>query len=285
MNSENSGPAQANNGIHPTRGTIAVAIVSVAVVATAAGLLASSNGRALNSRVLSGRVLSGRAGPLAARPAGAVPARQTSISAPAGTTEVATVLNSALRYSVPGLLATGSDPSSIPPTWYGRPSVLPVIAAKPGWVEVRLAQRPNESTAWLASSEVRLGSTPYRIVINVGTMHLSLYDHGKQVLSAPAGVGTADDPTPAGQFFVAFDEPPLSPGYGAFVMVTSAHSPSISDWEDSGDAVIGIHGPLGEDGAIGTTGARVSHGCVRLHDTALRQLAAVPAGTPVDIVS
>jgi lipoprotein-anchoring transpeptidase ErfK/SrfK len=52
----------------------------------------------------------------------------------------------------------------------------------------------------------------------------------------------------------------------------------------SGDAVIGIHGPLGDDSEIGTTGARVSHGCIRLHDRALMRLSKVPAGTPIDIV-
>jgi lipoprotein-anchoring transpeptidase ErfK/SrfK len=72
--------------------------------------------------------------------------------------------------------------------------------------------------------------------------------------------------------------------YGAFVIVTSAHSNAISDWEESGDAITAIHGSLGSDAAIGTTGARVSHGCVRLHDGDLTQLRNVPAGTPIDIV-
>ena len=56
-----------------------------------------------------------------------------------------------------------------------------------------------------------------------------------------------------------------------------------TDWEGTEDAIIGIHGPLGEDSQIGTTGARISHGCIRLHVKALQQLAKVPAGTPVDI--
>ena len=51
-----------------------------------------------------------------------------------------------------------------------------------------------------------------------------------------------------------------------------------------GDAVIGIHGPLGDDSEIGTTGARVSHGCIRLHDSDLVRLRQVPPGTPINIV-
>jgi lipoprotein-anchoring transpeptidase ErfK/SrfK len=156
--------------------------------------------------------------------------------------------------------------------------VLPVIGASPGWVRVRLAQRPNESTAWLPAGDVRLGSTPYRIVVSNTTTQLALYDRGRLVFSAPAGVGTPDDPTPTGQYFAAFDEPPPqpNPGYGPFIMVTSAHSPAIRDWKGSGDAIIGIHGPLGEDSEIGTAGARVSHGCIRLHDQVLERLAQAP---------
>ena len=113
-------------------------------------------------------------------------------------------------------------------------------------------------------------------------MRLTLYRDGRPLLSAPAGIGTTDDPTPAGHYFVAFDEPPPepNPGYGPFILVTSAHSPAISDWEGSGDAVIGIHGPLGEDSEIGTTGARISHGCIRLHDQAPGAAAPGPAGHP-----
>jgi lipoprotein-anchoring transpeptidase ErfK/SrfK len=186
------------------------------------------------------------------------------------------------RYSAPGVRESGQ----VPAKWWGVPSVLPVVATRPGWVEVRLAQRPNGSTSWLPDSAVRLTSTGYRIVINLTAMRLTLYKDGRQLLSAPAGIGTMDDPTPTGHYFVAFDEPPPipNPGYGPFILVTSAHSPAIGDWEGSGDAVIGIHGPLGEDSEIGTAGARISHGCIRLHDSDLVKLRPVPPGTPIDIL-
>ncbi len=67
-------------------------------------------------------------------------------------------------------------------------------------------------------------------------------------------------------------------------MVTSAHSKTQTDWEQSGDGMIGIHGPLGADVKIGTTGTRVSHGCIRLHLPDLRKLRPVPAGSPIYIV-
>jgi len=48
---------------------------------------------------------------------------------------------------------------------------------------------------------------------------------------------------------------------------------------------VAIHGPLGADAAIGTTGVAVSHGCVRLHDANLAQLRVVPSASPVQIIS
>jgi hypothetical protein len=201
---------------------------------------------------------------------------------PRGTTAVARVRHSVTGYEFPGRRAIAKVPAS----WYGYPSILPVIGTRPGWVRVRLAQRPDGSTAWIPASAVTLGTTPYAIVINLTTTHLHLYYHGRSVLYAPAGVGSPDDPTVTGHFFVAFFEPPPVPnvGYGPFILVTSAHSNSIRDWEGFGDAVMGIHGPLGEDREIGTTGARISHGCIRLHVNSLRLLRRLPPGTPITII-
>jgi lipoprotein-anchoring transpeptidase ErfK/SrfK len=120
-----------------------------------------------------------------------------------------------------------------------------VVAQQPGWLEVRRLHQP--------------------------------------ILSAPAGLGTGEDPTPTGQYFVTFLEASPSPGYGPFIIVTSAYSTSIANWEGSGDAVIGTHGPLGADSVIGTTGAYLSHGCIRIPIPDLVSLHDVPAGSPISI--
>jgi lipoprotein-anchoring transpeptidase ErfK/SrfK len=190
----------------------------------------------------------------------------------------------------PGYAAAGAATSSmtVPGSWYGYPSVLPVIATQPGWLEVRLAQRPNGSTIWVPQSDATLSSTPYSIVVDLATMHLLVYESGVQLFDFPAGIGAPDDPTPTGQFFIPIGQyPSPGPGYGPFVLVTSDHSDTITDWENSGDAIIGIHGPIDsyDDSLIGTTGAAISHGCIRLHDADLAQLSMIPAGTPLDIVS
>jgi hypothetical protein len=219
--------------------------------------------------------------PAAGRVVAAAVPQPAAIALPSTSTVVAT-----LHGATPGSSEPGAPQSTVvPATWYGYPSILPVIASAPNWVEVRLAQRPNGSTAWVPLSDVSLSTTPYQLVLNLSTEHLAVYESGQEILDFPAGIGAPDDPTVTGDYFVTMRVPPPDPGYGPFVLVTSAHSDSIADWEGSGDAIIAIHGPITsyDDALIGTTGAAISHGCIRLHDADLAQLAGIPAGTPLDI--
>jgi hypothetical protein len=203
--------------------------------------------------------------------------------APDGSTTVATT-----HGAVPGSAEPGAVPNTeVPGTWYGYPSVLPVIGSAPNWIEVRLAQRPNGSTTWVPLSDVTLSTTPYQLILNLAEEHLAVYEYGKEIMDFPAGIGAPDDPTVVGDFFITMRVPPPDAGYGPFALVTSAHSDAISDWEGSGDAIIAIHGPITayDDQLIGTTGAAISHGCIRLHDADLSQLDVIPPGTPLDVVS
>jgi lipoprotein-anchoring transpeptidase ErfK/SrfK len=253
---------------------IAVVAVAGAVAAVAAGCGSSSpTPRAVPARHVIHRV---------ADPPAVATTTTTTTPTPVSTVVATT------DGAIPGSAAPGAAPDmTVPGSWFGYPSILPVIATAPGWLEVRLAQRPNGSTTWVEQSDVSLGSTPYAIVINLATMHLTVSEDGTQILDFPAGIGAPDDPTPPGHYFVTMQYPPPSAGYGPFVLVTSDHSDSITDWEDSGDAIIGIHGPITsyDDSLIGTTGAAISHGCVRLHDADLAQLSVIPPGTPIDIIN
>jgi lipoprotein-anchoring transpeptidase ErfK/SrfK len=197
-------------------------------------------------------------------------------------TEVATLTGAAPGSATPG----GPVVQTVPASWYGMVSVLPVIGTAPGWLDVRLAQRPNGSTTWIPATDATLSTTPDAIVVDLSTERLSLYRSGQLVLTFPAGIGAPDDPTPPGSYFLTFYAQAPDAGYGPFVLVTSDHSDAITDWEGSGDAIIAIHGPIDDeaDAEIGTTGAAISHGCIRLHDADLAQLNGIPAGTPIDIL-
>jgi lipoprotein-anchoring transpeptidase ErfK/SrfK len=221
-------------------------------------------------------------GHTALKPAPAGPAGHTAAGyRPPARTVLATTHGTIPKFDHPG----GQQTGEVPGTWHDARSVLPVIAQRPGWLEVRLAQRPNESTAWVRSRDVSLSATRYAIVLNLASTHLMLYRSAHEIFSAPIGIGTRRYPTPPGKFFLAFLAAPPTPAYGAFVMVTSAHSNVISDWQSSGDAMVAIHGPLHSGKQIGTTGARVSHGCIRLHEPSLLRLRGVPIGSPVIILS
>lgn len=212
---------------------------------------------------------------------GPAPATAPAKRCSGGWTRVATTKGAIRRYAHPG----GTEDGTIPARWYGGVSTLPVVGQHGGWLEVRLVTRPNGSTTWVRRADVTLRATPYRIDVDVATRHLALYRLCRRLMNAPAGLGTSQDPTPTGHYFVAFFEASPNPGYGPFIIVTSAHSPNIQDWEGSGDAVIGIHGPLGANALIGNGGAYISHGCIRLLIPDLLRLRDVPAGSPINIIN
>jgi len=83
----------------------------------------------------------------------------------------ASTLVAATHGAIPGYATAGAPAPdmTVPGSWFGYPSVLPVIATEPGWLEVRLAQRPNGSTIWVQQSDVTLSTTPYALVVDLAT--------------------------------------------------------------------------------------------------------------------
>ena len=258
-----------------------VALSMYVLLGATAVLLAAYAARSLEQPHLLSSVSVVTSKPATARQA--VNVAPTAVTLPQATTLVAAVHGATSGSPGPDT----QENTVVPATWYGYPSILPVIGSAPNWVEVRLAQRPNGSTTWVPRSDVTLSVTPYELVLNLSTEHLAVFEYGKEILDFPAGVGAPDDPTTTGEYFITMRVPPPDAGYGPFVLVTSAHSDAIANWEGTGDAIIAIHGPITsyDDQLIGTTGAAISHGCIRLHDADLAQLDAIPAGTPLDIIS
>ena len=148
------------------------------------------------------------------------------------------------------------------------------------WVQVSLAALPNGQTGWVPRSALGgYGFVRTRLVVNRATLTATLLEDGQPIFEAPVGIGTAEAPTPAGEFYVrlklaGFDDP----FYGPIAFGTSARSAVLTDWPGGG--YIGIHGTHAPELIPG----RVSHGCVRLRNDDIVTLSRLmPVGTPLTI--
>ena len=148
------------------------------------------------------------------------------------------------------------------------------------WLKVRIPMRPNGRTGWVRDSALGpLHLVRTRLVVDRSRLRATLYSSGRQIWRSQIGVGKPSTPTPAGRFWIRerIEVPDPSGTYGPWAFGTSAYS-SLSEWPGGG--VIGIHGTDQPQLIPG----RPSHGCIRVENPAIRQLARLmPIGTPVRI--
>jgi lipoprotein-anchoring transpeptidase ErfK/SrfK len=172
---------------------------------------------------------------------------------------------------------------TVPKTWYGRTTVMPVTDQSRTRVRVRLARRPDESQIWVRRRAVTFTSTNYALLIDISKHRIYMFKSGRQIASYPVGDGLPQTPTPTGNYFIAFHAPPNGPGYGPVMLETSAHSRVFRTFEGGNDAIIAIHGPITaqSDAQIGKNGTAISNGCIRMHNRQLVKVARVPDGTPI----
>jgi lipoprotein-anchoring transpeptidase ErfK/SrfK len=148
------------------------------------------------------------------------------------------------------------------------------------WHEVLLPIRPNGSTGWIPANAVTLRRSDYRIEVDLKRFRLELFDRCDRVESFRIGIGTKDTPTPRGTFFLNSLLKPPDPNsvYGALAFGLSGYSDTITDWVGGG--IVGLHGTNDPS----SLGRRVSHGCIRMANDAIREIArTVPLGTIVQI--
>ena len=142
--------------------------------------------------------------------------------------------------------------------------------------------RPNGSTAWVRKADVEVRVVHDTIRVNLATHTLTWQRDGAVVLTTDVAIGAPDTPTPTGSFFVTdlLDNTDDNGPYGPLLLGLSAYSNVLSQFA-GGDGQIGIHG-TNEPWAIGQS---VSHGCVRVPNDVIEQLAtSLSLGTPVTIV-
>ncbi|MBK5230343.1 MAG: L,D-transpeptidase [Thermoleophilia bacterium] len=174
----------------------------------------------------------------------------------------------------------------------GARTALPVLAQRIDdrgrfWLRVRLPGRvlrrkPPPRTGWITVSKTLRSTTVWHIVVDVSARRVAVYRGGRRLHRYRAIVGKPSTPTPRGKFFVEenVQMPADSPG-APFALPTSARSKVLQEF-DGGPGQIALHGLDNIGGQLGTA---VSHGCIRLANSAITWLAArIEPGVPVTIV-
>ncbi len=121
-----------------------------------------------------------------------------------------------------------------------------------------------------------------KIVINLASRALSLYDGGKRLELYPLGVGKVSTPTPTGYYKILtkeIDPPWIDPSNPEFEVPSGESNPLGYRWMQI-HGNYGIHGTNRPD----SIGHYVSNGCIRMREADVEQLFdAVEVGTPVEI--
>ena len=173
----------------------------------------------------------------------------------------------------------------------GARTVLPMLAQIQDdngrfWFKVRLPGRAiggptPPRTGWISAAGTMRSTTPWHIVVNVGSRKVVAYRDGVKTRSFSAIVGAPSTPTPRGDYFVE-ENVKLSAGRAGapYALALSARSGVFQEFE-GGPGQIAIHGLNNIGGRLGTA---VSHGCVRLSTESVMWLASrMRSGTPVTI--
>ena len=238
-----------------------------------------STTRTRSRQIFAGALVAGAlafGGVSAATPAGA----STPVERKAPTYERTTARTSA---PVPVFLARG-DENAVgilsPTTEFGTQRVLLVLKERGAWLKVRLPDRPNGTVGWVHTSDVELRTVTDKIDVDLTARVLRWYRDGQLVLETPVAIGAPDTPTPTGRTFITdLLDTPDGGSYGPFAAGVGLHSDQLSEF-GGGDGQIGIHG-TGDPSSIGQA---VSHGCIRVPNEVITQLAtSLPLGVPVTI--
>jgi hypothetical protein len=148
------------------------------------------------------------------------------------------------------------------------------------WVRVRLAALPNGATGWVPRRALGgYEAVQTHLVVELEDLTATLYRGGRPVFRARVGAGRPESPTPRGDFYIRNKLTRYADRfYGPVAFGTSARSSVLSDWPIGG--FVGIHGTNRPDLIPG----RVSHGCIRLKNRDIRELAGLmTVGTPLTI--
>jgi lipoprotein-anchoring transpeptidase ErfK/SrfK len=154
------------------------------------------------------------------------------------------------------------------------------LNASKTWYRARLPILPNNSTGWIKASDLgELYTVNTHLYVDRAHLRATLTKNGKVIFTTRVGVGRSIWPTPRGEFYIRSKLTNFNdPFYGPIAFGTSARSAVLTDWPGGG--FVGVHGTNQPEILPG----RVSHGCIRMKNAAILQLARLmPVGTPLTI--
>jgi len=204
---------------------------------------------------------------------------------------VRTLVSSTRSYAVDarGLVRAYRAPSGAPFARFGAlnvngvPTVFSAVNAVMGrgcraaWYRVLLPLKPNGAMGYVRARDVNLRPVRTRVVIDLSTKRLTLFDRGKPALRAVIAIGSPATPTPRGTFYVnqRFRDDPAGP-YGWAAIGISAFSEVLTGWPQGGP--VAIHGT----NRPSLLGLPVSNGCIRVSNATVQRLwRLAPTGTLV----
>jgi hypothetical protein len=203
-------------------------------------------------------------------------------SLPEGTSLVLGAREEVAVYAEPG--AVEPIRAIAPTTLLGTTTVLTVLEGpRAGWARVMLPGRPNGSEGWVLSDGMSLFAVEGSLKIDLSDRTLSYQRGDDEILTSEIGIGSSQNPTPTGTFFVTDTVTMANPdsAWGPHALGLSARSETIDDY-NGGDGIIGIHGT----NSPRSIGQASSLGCIRVPNeiiTRLHQI--VQLGTPVEIAA
>ena len=172
------------------------------------------------------------------------------------------------------------------PTHEGFPLVVSVIEQSPdgAWLEVRLPQRPNGTTGWVRTADLRLWEVPNRIEVAISSRTLRVYagDTTQILFESVVSVGAPGTPTPEGDFFIDIVNPLGNHRTYGWGQLSVAGFSEVLERFAGGIGQIAIHGWNDPS----DMGRNVSNGCVRMNNDDIARVAELaPLGTPVTVVA
>lgn len=164
------------------------------------------------------------------------------------------------------------------PTVFAALDALIGARCRAAWYRVQLPMKPNGVTGYVRARDVNLRIVRSRVVVDLSARRVALYQRGRLALVTTSAIGAVGTPTPLGRFYVnqRFREADPNGPYGWAAIGISAFSEVLTGWAQGGP--VAIHGT----NRPSLLGLRVSNGCVRVSNAAIRRIwRLAPTGTPV----